>query len=252
MQIYAQPFWCPKAGNADVEYEDAFYPTHIIDTKTNRFRCAISDGASETSFAKLWAQLLAKAIGNGRLNPECPHATLLQLRSCWQRFVSRKSLPWFAEEKARLGAFSAILGFSLSEDLTGRVWKAYAIGDCCLFHVRKNDLLKSFPFNHSSEFNNHPHLISSISKYDSNPTSLFTTVTDEWNFEDHFFLMSDALAGWFLQSYESGEAPWELIQNLDTVDGPGDFRSWIANLRRGNLLKNDDVTLLYIRVSQDS
>lgn len=249
MQIYAQPYWCPKAGNSDVEYEDAFYPTHVIETKTNGFRCAISDGASETSFAKLWAKLLAKAIEDGRLNPEDPHSTLLKLRSCWQRIVSRKSLPWFAEEKAKLGAFSAILGFSLSQEPTERFWKAYAIGDCCLFHVRNNNLLKSFPLNHSSEFNNHPHLISSISTCDSNPSSEFKVVTGEWNFEDNFFLMSDALAGWFLQRYELGEAPWELLQNLDTIDGPGDFRSWIATLRRGNLLKNDDVTLLYIRVS---
>ncbi|MBU6434960.1 MAG: DUF538 domain-containing protein, partial [Nitrospirae bacterium] len=162
MEVYAQPFWTPKAGNSEVEYEDAFYPPHIIEAKTNSFRFAIADGATETSFAKLWAQLLVKAVGKGRLDPVCPDRTLTKLRSCWQRVVSRKSLPWYAEEKVRLGAFSSILGLSLSEDLTGRYWNACAIGDCCLFHVRGNNLLRSFPLSHSSEFNNRPRLISSI------------------------------------------------------------------------------------------
>ena len=252
MEVYAQPFWTPKAGNSEVEYEDAFYPLHIIEAKTNSFRFAIADGATETSFAKLWAQLLVKAVGKGRLNPECPDPTLSQLRSCWQRIVSRKSLPWYAEEKVRLGAFSSILGLSLSEDLTGRSWKACAIGDCCLFHVRGSNLLRSFPLSRSSEFNNRPRLISSIPECAANPSPTFTTVTDEWHFEDHFFMMSDALASWFLERYESGYSPWEMLQSLNTVDGPRDFKSWIADLRGSMLLKNDDVTLISISIAQDS
>src|SRR5436309_5977268 len=52
MLASATAWWAPKAGNAAHEYEDAF----ALEAAALRF--AVADGASETSFARQWAELL--------------------------------------------------------------------------------------------------------------------------------------------------------------------------------------------------
>src|SRR5205814_2951628 len=60
MQTSATAWWAPKSGNAANEYEDAYA------VKPDSLRFAVADGASETSFAKQWAELL---VGRFVLEP---------------------------------------------------------------------------------------------------------------------------------------------------------------------------------------
>jgi hypothetical protein len=62
MHILAQAFWLPKAGNNIDEYEDAFWPRRQIDASAEAFSFAVADGATETSFSKLWAEMLVRAL----------------------------------------------------------------------------------------------------------------------------------------------------------------------------------------------
>ena len=56
-------FSCPKLGNSHEEYEDAWAHRH---TRTpGGIRVAVADGATESSFAKLWAALLAQSYVRG-------------------------------------------------------------------------------------------------------------------------------------------------------------------------------------------
>ena len=50
-------FSCPKSGNSLEEYEDAW--AHRQTRTPVGIRVAVADGATESSFAKLWAVLLA-------------------------------------------------------------------------------------------------------------------------------------------------------------------------------------------------
>src|SRR5262245_58112070 len=110
MRVSAQALWLPKAGNTPEEYEDACWPQEpVIDREAARFRCAIADGATETSFSGLWANQLVREYCR-QTSVKQFVGSLPRLRQEWQWQVSAKPLPWYAEEKARSGAFAAFLG----------------------------------------------------------------------------------------------------------------------------------------------
>ena len=67
MRVRTQAFHVPKRGNAETEYEDAYFPEHAPDHEVTEFRCAVADGASESAFASVWARLLVRSFGRRRL-----------------------------------------------------------------------------------------------------------------------------------------------------------------------------------------
>ena len=113
MQVTARVFWAPKAGNRTEEYEDAFWPVRGVNREGDRFRFAVADGATETSFSGLWAQLLVRSFGAGTLRQAHFDASLRPARVSWRRAVSSKPLPWYAEAKVLDGAYAALLGVEL-------------------------------------------------------------------------------------------------------------------------------------------
>jgi serine/threonine protein phosphatase PrpC len=251
MHVFAHPFWTPKKGNSHAEYEDAYWPRMKVETRKTELRFALGDGATETSFSALWAQLLVRGYCRGRLWPENIEGSLPKLRRQWQRLLNTKELPWFAEEKLRSGAFASIVGLTISESENAESygkWRSLAVGDSCLYQVRDDQLLTCFPITRSSDFNSRPILISSV------PESLVKQShvrqqEGECRSGDTFYLMSDAIACWFLQRIEANERPWEFLRDLDTIDQRRDFTEWIAMLREGRSIKNDDVTVLRISVA---
>jgi len=74
----------------------------------------------------------------------------------------------------------------------------------------------------------------------------------DWRIGDRFYLMTDALAHWWLAEHEAGRAPWAA---LDRPGGRGRRRSfpdWVDDRRRRRHLRNDDVTLLRIEIMPES
>ena len=68
MQILVEGFWLPKAGNTEDEYEDALSPKKTQGKLERKFpRFAVADGATESSFSGLWAQLLVDSNSHGPL-----------------------------------------------------------------------------------------------------------------------------------------------------------------------------------------
>ena len=61
MRVHYAAYWLPKEGSREDEYEDAFAPAQAADDAPSEFLCAVADGATETSFSGLWAQLLVEA-----------------------------------------------------------------------------------------------------------------------------------------------------------------------------------------------
>jgi len=55
------------------------------------------------------------------------------------------------------------------------------------------------------------------------------------------------LACWFFKELEEGNKPWNLLRDLDTEDGVP-FEKFVADLRSGQRMKNDDVTLVRIDI----
>jgi hypothetical protein len=58
MQVSAYPYSVAKAGNLSEEYEDAYWPLDVVEGTGELFRFAVADGATESSYSKIWARLL--------------------------------------------------------------------------------------------------------------------------------------------------------------------------------------------------
>jgi len=251
VRLYAQAFWLPKSGSAEGEYEDAFWPKQLPadrEAEVSEFRVAVADGATETSFSGLWAKLLVRSYTAGRLSPNRFAGSLSVLQERWRKAVSRKALSWYAEEKVRSGAAAAFVGLHLSnpaaESYEGS-WEASALGDCCLIQIRGGQVIERFPLKSSSEFSSSPFLVSSNPSASEGWQERLRIISGAWLADDSFYLMSDALAAWFMRDEESGGAPWEILRDLGTAHSPA-FSDWIGELRSGQLIRNDDVTLMRV------
>ena len=250
MHIFAQAFWLPKLGNSDEEYEDAYWSEQHINREANNFSFAVADGATETSFSGLWARMLVRAYCKGQLHRKRLHKSLLDLQRKWLEQVSKGSLPWYAEEKLRDGAFSALVGLTIKGVNSGEgkaaKWEAMAIGDCCLFQIKGQRLVYAFPLEESEQFNSRPSLLSSNHAYNNSLVSNVVRTRGVLESGDEFYLMTDALACWFLRAIEQNDRPSEDLREHLT---PERFESWIMELRKDKLIRNDDVTLFYVEAT---
>ncbi len=253
MRITAEPFWTPKRGSTDEEYEDAVWPPERQDYETDCARFAVADGATESSFARLWANLLVQAVADRRVSLDGLAQDIASLQTQWRDAVTSRDLPWYAEEKARQGAFAALVAFELgTPEPSGnqeRVWRAAAIGDSCLFHIRGGKLLAHFPVDHSAAFGACPFLVGSVRNDDGRLIDQISQCHGKWEPGDTFYLMTDALACWFLREVEGDCHPEKTLDDLGNADGFSTFCGWIDSLRENGAIRNDDCTLLTIRVS---
>ena len=241
-------FRLPKAGARRTEYEDG------VAWSQRERRFAVADGASASAFARLWAHLLVHAYTAGWLTADTLESDLSRAQARWAALVERRPLAWYAAEQARRGAFAALVGLTLCAD--GR-WTALAVGDCCLFHVRGRDLLLGFPFSDPDEFTNRPMLLGSrpLSNVGLRHCGAIATATGAWRAGDTFLLMSDALAAAFLRL--RGEPPgalapetresWPLGLDFDCTQRG--FRQWVQALRARRIMRNDDVSLLWLPIA---
>jgi serine/threonine protein phosphatase PrpC len=114
MKIQIDAFQTQKAGNAESEYEDAFWPrVQNMTVEESNVRIAVADGATDAVYSGLWAQLLVRAYGRRRLTGETVQIHLGKAARVWERIVRRRPLPWYSEEKARAGSFAALVGLAL-------------------------------------------------------------------------------------------------------------------------------------------
>lgn len=236
-------FRVPKHGATRAEYEDAM----AWSPKQRRF--AVADGASASAFARLWAQLLVRAYVDGRLAPDSIEADLGPLQLRWSTSVQQRDLPWYAVEQARRGAFAALVGLTLHESGD---WSALAVGDSCVFQVRDGALLSALPLADAEAFDNRPMLLGSRSSANAQlrQAGAIVSAGGTWHSGDTFLLMSDALAATFLRQVQQCDGP--ALNVLDFEPNAGSFGRWIASLRAERLLRNDDVSLLWLALPDDA
>lgn len=231
-----KPFRVPRRDFSLEECQDAY----AADPARGRF--AVADGASESAESGPWARLLVDSWVSNEA-PAWPD-WIGPLRRTWAERADvpdTDALPWFLESRYREGAFSTFLGLWLEEAR----WKAVAVGDSCLFHVRDSALIASYPLERSSQFDSTPWLIGSRPPPGDPALREAHHFAGSWRPRDRLFLMTDALSCWFLTSAENGEEPWLALEGLLRQDAEA-FATWIARLRAGRVLKNDDTTLVAV------
>jgi len=126
--------------------------------------------------------------------------------------------------------------------------QSIAIGDCCLFHLRDGQTLRSFPMECAADFGLNPGQLGSI---DENKDHLleFRIIEDDCFPGDLLVLCTDALAHWALERWEAGEpVAWE-----DYWDMPEEvWQEEITALRQGSRMRYDDTTLVLLRVVDET
>ena len=235
-------FCCPKLGNSVEEYEDAW--AHRQTRTPGGIRVAVTDGATESSFAKLWAVLLAESWVRSELTGAEFFAELAPARRLWRRRLAGRPLAWFASAKAEQGAFAAFLGVAI--DANQNRWTALALGDCCLMQVdhvgKEMRVVEMFPLQKSSQFTMSPYLIGSRSDGESE-TDRIQTSQGSLRDGDMLLLASDAMAAWLLKRHEEERPLWNwLYRKLRT---PESFAAIVAYGRKHGL-RNDDCTLVRV------
>jgi hypothetical protein len=262
-----------KGGGSESDYEDAFAMSPEGDNRevmdVSNLRIAISDGASESVLAGLWARSLVDHFVRTPPDILCSsegfaHQAVVASK-LWdatlsdyvaQREAEGRPIQWYEQPKIDRGAYATLLtvGFSspqnagdLLESSAGSAWSAAAIGDCVLFHVREDELITAFPMTNSADFGFNPDLLNSRNRDAALIADRVRLSTGTLRQGDDLYICSDALAAWFLGQTEHGCRPWELLRDLGTVDGT-DFTLWINEQRLNGHMGNDDVTLLHLDV----
>jgi hypothetical protein len=234
-----QSFSVQKAGNLLTECEDIWHCAK----RNPMVSIALSDGATESSFAREWAQELVTAFVNRQLPWQEVYAMaanwLSPLQTSWQQWLVHQDLSWFAKRKAGEGAFATFVSLEVFANLT---WKALAVGDSCLFIVRDRCLHTSFPLQKSQEFNNRPKLIGTNVK----ATNIHVSqIHGDAKFGDRFYLATDAIACWIFKQLEANQDPWV---KLDEISSQDLFAEWVTELRDRHEIANDDTTLLCLKI----
>jgi hypothetical protein len=251
MLVHAEAFWLQKLGCSELEYEDAFCPPlrQPNEFRQEKLRFAVADGASEAAFSRQWAKQLARGFVRGSLNIPLTDDALKPLQETWLKAAHRTPLPWYADEKVASGSFASLLGLELLTINGGASevvqWRSIAVGDTCVAIASSEKLDLVWPIDNSSSFNNNPKLLGSIPG--SNDLNCVYSREGTLDVGSALYLMTDALACWFMKEHESGERPWRSLSDLGTKDSPS-FVSFIGHLRDMGEIKNDDVTLLRIQL----
>ena len=249
MRIAVQTFCLPKAGNADAENEDAFWPHDDAEFDLPRvLRTAVADGATETLFSGLWAGQLARAYCEAPSHRDFLGG-LPRLRADWQQEIGSRPLPWYAEEKARAGAYATLLGVTLKTGHARDVayYQALAIGDSCLFHLRDGRLLRAFPLTRAAHFNNSPYLLSANPNRNADLSDHLHAFYHRAAAGDSLLLLTDALAQWFLYTLEADPKLSDPLRDVTSLEA---FAELVGAEREAHRLRNDDTTLLRLTLTR--
>lgn len=228
-------------------------------------RFAIADSTNKSFFSHLWAKSLVTGLVATApfqfLESEQDLVEWLEpLQNAWGKIIEWEQSPQIASTQLEIGAFSSLLGMQLLDpepvsllpetkpaDSQMR-WQAIAIGNNCLFQIRRDHLNFAFPLNNSEQFKTQPTLISSVASKNTQIWRHFHQCQEICYETDLFFLMTASLAEWFLLEYEQGKKPWADLYHLESQE---DFQMFITNLRNSGKIRSTDIALLTFQVGKE-
>lgn len=241
-------FWLAKDVSRSEEFQDAW----CVDEQ--RGIAAIADGVSSSLFSASWARILTRAVVDEPPYIDDPPSLpewFLAHRQAWLEPIDERSLAWHQKPKFKLGAHATLLWIEMyvaDERQTGvsdasQVY-AYAVGDSCLFHVRGDKVIRSFPITDSRAFLEDPRVIGSIDKQQDHLLE-FACWESYCQPGDFLVLCTDAVAAWALAQMESGAMPkWRSYWNRSLEE----WQQEVLDMRQRQEMRADDATLLLLKV----
>ncbi|HEY1189269.1 MAG TPA: hypothetical protein VGE74_16575 [Gemmata sp.] len=236
----APPEWvcatAPKKGNRAEENEDA------ASAAPDGLRFVVCDGASEGWESRPWAARLAGAFLLRPPEPMDFAKWLAAVRKGWKPPEPAGPVPWYAAVKQEQGSFATLMGFELrrSHKAAGWSWRAVAVGDSCLFHVRGAEVLAAFPIDAPAGFGNRPRLVPSAGTGCPEPEWLAGRAEPG----DLFLLATDAVAARLLDPDARGAGLGAAREALK-ARSPEPVRDWFRSVQDAH---NDDVSLITVRL----
>ncbi|MBS7122654.1 MAG: hypothetical protein KH117_16885 [Dysgonomonas sp.] len=218
---------------------------YAINREHNKF--AISDGVSKSFFPKVWSDILVKKYVDQKDWKD--EEFIIECQKEWQskidEIVNQPETKWFTKSQynRKDPALATFVGLQFIE--SEQKWIAQALGDSFLFFISKDSNKIKIQLSSKSEpiiFDNFPDYLSSIGnshKGEKKP------IRGEKIENGTFYLMTDALAEWFLQNTEQAK------QTLDNIKTQEQYLETIKNERNANRLNDDDSAVLIIEVIDD-
>ena len=252
MRFEARTFWLSKDADEPEQFQDAY----SLDAE--RGVAAIADGVSSAIFSGPWARLLTQATIAEPPNLEDAAAFqdwLARNRAAWSSQIDDSKLTWYQRPKMVDGAMTTLLWIELhpaelGEDGLAKNYRLrmFAIGDTCMFHLRKGQTLSKFPLETSSEFGLNPAVVASIDRKRDHLLA-FKAAEADCLPGDLLVLCTDAIALWAYERAEAGEpVAWEDYWDLDSAA----WRDDIFSLRDASRMRFDDSTLVLLRVIEET
>lgn len=227
-------------------YSDCADNYHI-NKENNKF--AMSDGVSKSFFSKVWSDVLVKKYVNQK-DWKDNNEFIVESQKEWQskidEIVNQSETKWFTKSQyiRKDPALATFVGLQFIE--SEQKWIAQALGDSFLFFIPKGvteieNKLSSKP--EPIVFDNFPDYLSSIANYPQK--GKIKAIKGEKLKEGTFYLMTDALAEWFLINTEQAK------QKLDNIKTQEQYLETIANERNANRLNDDDSAVLILELFDD-
>jgi serine/threonine protein phosphatase PrpC len=222
----------------------------------------VADGVASAIFSRAWATILCEAVLREPPNPDDQAAFAVWLEGCrrqWQSQIDESRLSWFQKPKLAQGAFSTLVwlqfdpgetdepsddGSAASSAERSTSFRARAIGDSCLFHVRDGQTLRMFPELTREQLQRDPLALGSVD-LGRDDNLRFESCRGQCQEGDLLVLCSDAIVGYVLDEQEAGNRPpWRRWWDIDR-------RTWqeeIIALREARKLPHDDTTVLMLQL----
>lgn len=247
MHARAVVFWLPKLGNAEHEWEDG--------CAVRLPRIAVADGATLGVGSSRWAEdLVTGFVGSDPVGDAAPPDLgrlddwLGPVRDRWLARITARATTEVARIKLdQGGAFATFLGLEVG-GLDGRRrpgWRAVAIGDTVLFHVRDRAVRSRFP--DFARFGSNPDGLSTAAGSARGIGARLARAEGDLRPGDQLYVATDALAEWIVgQDERHSDLLWRTLARLDH---PDTFAQLVADQRRVGALKNDDVTLVRVQLA---
>ena len=264
MQIQVVTFSEVKDGNAADEWQDGA-SGGVAGDGTGTARFIVVDGATGAFDAVRWVDQLVTSFvpppGADHAGPRPPGLEPAAMRAWFARMQDQwaADVPAFdsiiEERKFReVGSFATFLGFEITGlDGPDPFWRAVALGDTVLFHVRAGRLIATFPPMRAGEFGSHPAGLHTLPSSLDEMTDRLLAGGGVLADGDFLFAATDAMADWILRAAERDEA--KVFHTLAELAHPDVFARLVEDQRKeqddAKRMKNDDVTLMRLRMLAD-
>lgn len=246
MLVAASTMSVPKPGALNA---DAVHPKGQFRRRVRGFRCAMADGITAGVCSDAWAKGLVRAFCRSGMPGACIDRTLGPVRRQWLLHAGATATDWFQDGLVRRGTGATMVGVTFrtaaphEDDEKGR-WSSFLVGDATVVQVRDGAMVRSLPYVRAAAFGNTPALICTDPARCCAKGAL--RIQSTWEDGDTFYLMTDALAFWFLSQAECAQQPWDVLDSL--FREPVFVQKWIDRQRRGGAMPVDDVTAMRVHL----